>query len=156
MITKLPSLIFWIALFQFVGFILGKMSRAGIKDWYGALNKSAIHPPNIAFPVVWSVLYVGLAIVGWKLWNSRGEEWANFSWYIYLVQILMNWAWTPLFFQLHRVLLSFFWIVMLIILALTLIFFTWEQSKLILWILTPYTLWLMFAAYLTYIIWLEN
>lgn len=73
------------------------LTQANIPSWYEGLNKSGLTPPGPVFSIVWSILYALLAIVGWVLWCSRNESEMRSVFYLYSVQMLMNWAWTPLF-----------------------------------------------------------
>ncbi|MFO8677336.1 TspO/MBR family protein [Legionella pneumophila serogroup 1] len=91
------ELIAWIITFEAIGFFLGMLTQANIPSWYEELNKSGLTPPGPVFSIVWSILYALLAIVGWVLWCSRNESEMRSVFYLYSVQMLMNWAWTPLF-----------------------------------------------------------
>lgn len=73
------------------------LTQANIPSWYLGLNKSNLTPPGPVFSIVWSILYALLAITGWVLWRSRNESEMRSVFYLYSLQMLMNWAWTPLF-----------------------------------------------------------
>lgn len=76
--------------------------------------------------------------------------------YLYLVQLIMNWVWPPLFFQLHWIDFSFLWIVVMISLNVLIILKIKNMEKGIAFLLTPYFLWLIFADYLNGMIWILN
>lgn len=93
---------------------LGIMTQANIPSWYNGLHKSTLTPPGWVFSLVWSLLYALLAIVGFMLWQNRSKPQIKTILNLYLVQLIMNWAWTPLFFHLHWIGFSFLWILLMI------------------------------------------
>ena len=56
--------------------------------WYMSLNKPSWTPPGWAFPVVWSILYVFIAISGWRVYEAVGLATVPFA--VYGVQLLLN------------------------------------------------------------------
>lgn len=153
---KILPLILWIAVFQLVGYGLGVLTQDNIATWYLTLQKSSINPPQILFPIVWGCLYVMLAIAGWSLWNNQNSPRGKVIFSLYAVGILMNWAWTPIFFQFHLIQLGFYWIVMMILLTIIIILMSKQKNKLVYYLLLPYCLWLFFAGYLNWAIWIKN
>ena len=156
MTKKSISLICWILILQLIGYFLGQMTQHNIATWYLSLHKSSLTPPGIVFPIAWSILYTMLAISGWSLWQYRGQQQAKIALGVFSIQMLMNWLWTPLFFQLHLVGLSFFWIIGIALMTLITILLTKKRFKLSCIMLTPYFLWLVFASYLNGAIWILN
>lgn len=132
------------------------LTQANIPSWYEGLNKSGLTPPGPVFSIVWSILYALLAIVGWVLWCSRNESEMRSVFYLYSVQMLMNWAWTPLFFVLHWTGLGLLWILVMAGLTGLLILSLKNKEKSIAILLLPYLVWLLFAAYLNGVIWILN
>ena len=150
------KIIIWIVVFEAIGFFLGMLTQAHLYSWYEGLNKSALTPPGPVFSIVWSILYALLAIVGWVLWNNRDNIKIKYLIYLYFIQLVMNWAWTPIFFQLHWLGFSFLWIIVMIFLNAVIIAGIKNDKKVIALTLTPYFLWLIFAAYLNGVIWILN
>ncbi len=146
----------WIVTFEVIGFSLGLLTQANIHSWYEGLNKSTLTPPGWVFSIVWSILYVLLAVSGWALWRQRENIEMRPAIYLYMSQLLMNWAWTPLFFQLHWIGFSLIWIVILTSLTFFTIYSIKNKKKGISLLLTPYFIWLLFATYLNYAIWVLN
>lgn len=132
------------------------LTQANIPSWYEGLNKSGLTPPGPVFSIVWSILYALLAITGWVLWCSRNESEMRSVFYLYSVQMLMNWAWIPLFFVLHWTGLGFLWILVMASLTGLLILSLKNKKESIAILLLPYLVWLLFAAYLNGMIWLLN
>lgn len=150
------QLLIWIAAFQAIGFLFGLVTQANIDPWYLGLNKSSLTPPGIAFSIVWPILYVILAIVGWALARHQKQTQLKPIYHLYLLQMLMNWAWTPLFFQLKWIGFSFIWLVVLTCLNGLIIWRIQNKIRWIAIILLPYFLWLIFATYLNGTTWLLN
>ncbi|WP_231865854.1 TspO/MBR family protein [Legionella fallonii] len=150
------KLTIWIVAFEAIGFFLGLLTQANILSWYDGLNKSMLTPPGWVFSIVWSILYVLLAVVGWALWRQRENIEIRPALYFYTSQLLMNWAWTPLFFQLHWIGFSLIWILILTSLTFLTIYSIKNKNNEISLLLLPYFIWLLFATYLNYAIWLLN
>lgn len=150
------SLFLWILIFQLIGYSIGKLSQDGIVTWYKSIIKSPLNPPDFIFPIVWGVLYVLLAFIGWHLHFHRNKLNARFVFNVYAIQMIMNWFWTPLFFQFHLIGLGFFWIVGIVFFVLMAIFASLNKFNLISILLVPYLVWLIYAGYLNYFIWVHN
>lgn len=150
------SLFLWILSFQLIGFFIGKMTQSNILGWYPGLLKSPLNPPDFVFPIVWGLLYFLLAAIGWYLSSHRDKLRGNFIFSLFMIQMIMNWLWTPLFFQWHLIGFSFFWIIGIVFLVITLIFQSMKNVKSISILLTFYLIWLIFAGYLNYFIWTHN
>src|SRR5689334_20964229 len=71
-----------------VGFAIGMVNPPG--RWYAALNKPSFNPPNYVFGPVWSVIYVLIAVAGWRVWKAQGEAVGKFFWG---AQMALNFAW---------------------------------------------------------------
>ena len=103
----------------FVGFVgicflaatTGAMFRPG--DWYEQLRKPAWRPPNWVFPPAWTLLYLTIAVSGWLVWRTSGFAGAALPFAIYLVQLMLNASWSPIFFGMRRPDLAFIEVVML-------------------------------------------
>ena len=78
----------------------GAIFRPG--DWYKQLDKPRWRPPDWLFAPVWTVLYVLIALSGWLVWREAGFAGAALPLGVYALQLLLNAAWTPIFFGLHR------------------------------------------------------
>lgn len=150
---KWISLLLWIALFQCVGFLSGLLTQANITSWYAPLAKSSLTPQGFVFSIVWTLLYLLLAGTGW--WLSLQKHYRP-EYALFWIQMLLNWAWTPVFFHLHLtgwgvILLT----VMLVLNAWLILRLKARESRLYL-VLIPYFLWLLFATYLNMVIWMLN
>jgi len=153
--NKLIKLIFWIVLFQSIGFLLGLLTQANIYPWYEHLLKSSLTPPGFVFSIVWSLLYGLLAIIAWILSTNNTTASKKIT-VLFALQMLMNWIWTPLFFGLHWLIPSAIWLIGLTCLNVILIIECKKMHKTIALLLIPYLLWLLFASYLNVVIALMN
>ena len=71
-------------------------------EWYKSLNKPTWNPPNWIFAPVWSVLYLLMALAAWLVWKQYEWMGARLRLGLFVVQLLLNAAWTWTFFGLHR------------------------------------------------------
>lgn len=156
MSIKVKGALLWIMVFQIIGYCLGMITQYDIVSWYPTLRKSTLTPPDIVFPIVWFILYCMLAVSGYVLWQYRHQPKAKLALVFYVLQILLNWAWAPLFFYFHWIGVSFFCITAIIILTLITILITCKTYKLSCVLLIPYFIWLLFAGYLNAVIWILN
>lgn len=154
--SNIGALFLWIFVFLFMGFWLGKLTATYINPWYINLDKSNLTPPDITFSIVWTILYVLIAISGWLLWTAATRTKSNFLIYLFFAQMLLNWAWTPLFFFYKLTGWALLDLIVLFSLNLLLLFQCFKNHRLAFWLLVPYTLWLGFAMYLNAVIWLFN
>lgn len=144
----------WILGYQAIAYGIGMSTRANM-GWYDTLEKSTLNPPDIAFPIVWTILYVLLALAGWTIW--QGRKTAPKAFVAYWVQMALNWGWSFVFFVGHLVFIGFVWIVLLDIAMLVFIVMAWKADmKPAALLVLPTLLWGSFAGYLNYMIWVLN
>lgn len=156
MSTKIKGGLIWIMVFQAVGFFLGKLTQQDIVSWYSTLHKSSLTPPAIVFPIAWFILYCMIALSGYSLWQYRHQPQAKKALAFYTPQVILNWAWTPLFFYLHWIGASLFCITLIILFTFITMLITRKHYKFSCAMLIPYFIWLVFAGYLNAMIWLLN
>ncbi|WP_395141564.1 TspO/MBR family protein [Armatimonas sp.] len=124
--------------------------------WYAGLVKPSWNPPAWVFGPIWTLLYMLMAVSAWLIWHKGGwkTQWRALSWF--LVQLLLNAFWTPLFFGRHLLGLAFAEILVLwLALAVTLGLF-WRIRKVAAVLLIPYLIWVSIAATLNLAIWRLN
>lgn len=156
MIRKTVSLTLWVFCFQLIAYIIHEYFYLNLSLWYQALNKSPLHPPEALYPFIWSALYMMITIAGWLLWQDRKKPGAKSVLGYFGVQMLMNWAWTPLFFRFHFIGFSFFWTLGILFVTFLTIIRAAEKFETPAILLTPYLLWLLYVCYLTGFLWLNN
>ena len=125
-------------------------------DWYERLRKPSWRPPNWLFAPMWTVLYLMIAFAGWLVWRSAGFGGATTALALYALQLLLNAAWTPVFFGLHRPDLGFAVIVALwLAIAATIVAFA-PVNGLAALLMIPYLAWVSFASLLNFAVWRLN
>jgi tryptophan-rich sensory protein len=122
--------------------------------WYEGLQKPPLNPPNWVFAPVWSLLYLTIAVSGWLVWRARPASSTPLT--LWGSQLVLNAAWSMLFFGLHLPGIALCDIVLLlaVLVATTASFFRVRIPAGAL--LLPYTAWVCFAAYLNAGLWYLN
>lgn len=125
-------------------------------EWYAALKKPAWNPPGWVFGPVWTALYVMMAVAAWRVWRQGGWAAQRRPLRLFLLQLALNAAWTPLFFGLQWPGVAFAEIVMLwLAIAATHSAFR-HVCRSAAWLLVPYWIWVTFAAVLNFTLWRLN
>lgn len=122
-------------------------------EWYETLQKPSWTPPNWAFPVVWSVLYLMIAAAGWLVWETAGWTLAMAFW---CAQLALNGAWSWLFFGRRRMDLAFVDVVLLWLAIAGFVLLAWPISTLASLLFLPYLVWVTVAATLNLTVWRMN
>jgi len=140
-----------------VGFIGSIVTQTSIDGWYLGLEKPDFTPPNWLFAPVWTFIYILMGVALGLVWN-RGfhHVWVKTAFYHFGFQLLLNTAWSIVFFGLKLPLLGLFIIVSLFILILFTIKWFKVASPLAAYLLIPYAVWVAYAAILNYEIWRLN
>jgi benzodiazapine receptor len=133
-----------------LGTVSGRIAGAGEGNaWFVALAKPDLMPPGWVFGLVWTILYVLLGTVLAMLLHARGARRRGQALALFILQLAVNLAWSPLFFAFHRVDWALTAIGAMIVLTVALIVLTWPIRRLAALLLLPYLAWLCFAALLT-------
>ena len=153
-IKTLLKLLFWLIVCQLPGF-LGASTVPANMDWYHTLITPPLTPPDMIFMPVWELLYLLLGVAAFLALQHKNKHTTRAT-ALLLMQLVLNAAWTPIFFGLHHLLGAF----ILLLVMLTEGYFLHrafkEQDPLAAWLLWPYWGWLCFATYLTAGHWLLN
>ncbi len=143
----------WLAL-TFAAAAMGGIVMPG--EWYASLEKPSWNPPNWIFGPVWTALYILMAVAAWLVWTRGGWTTQMRPLTLFLVQLTLNAAWTPLFFGIKNPGLAFAEIILLwLAIAATLIVFR-PVSRTAAWLLAPYLAWVSFALWLNFTLWQLN
>ena len=122
-------------------------------EWYEALAKPAWTPPNWVFPPTWTVLYVMIALAGWRVFEKQGFVPALIVW---IVSLQLNAAWSVLMFKEHLIGYALADIAALWLSITAFIALTWNTNRLASLLFVPYLAWVSFAAALNFAIWQLN
>jgi tryptophan-rich sensory protein len=146
-----------ILLSELAGVIGSMFTTPSIRGWYAGLAKPDFAPPNWIFGPVWTMLFVLMGIAAFLVWrkglNRRDVRTALG---LFIGQLILNTLWSIIFFGLHSPGGAFGEIIFLwLSILLTIIVFA-RISKPAAWLLVPYIVWVTFAAYLNFSIWMRN
>lgn len=133
---------------------VGSLSMPGA--WYASLNKPSWNPPSWVFGPVWTVLYAAMAVAAWLVWRRGGLARQRGAMGLFLLQLALNAAWSPVFFGMQRMGLAL--VVMMLLwaaIAATMVAF-FRVSRGAGWLLVPYLAWVSFAAVLNFTLWRLN
>jgi benzodiazapine receptor len=128
----------------------GAQFRPG--DWYAGLIKPDWTPPNWIFPVVWSVLYLMIAVAGWLIFAASNRT-LKILW---VIQLALNGLWSWIFFGMHLIGLGMIDILAIFFCTLILLAFAYKFSRAVVWLMAPYLLWIGYASALNVAIYFLN
>ncbi|MCB1072099.1 MAG: tryptophan-rich sensory protein [Chlamydiales bacterium] len=144
--AKIPSLILWYLPVAFIQFLSSRVTIASINPWYKSLNKAPWNPPPWVFGPTWMLLYLMMAVAVWIVFLTKPKTSKHkFAYTLFFMQLLVNGAWSFLFFGMH----SPGWalvdlIVLIFLLVLTFVSF-YRICSLAGWLLIPYLIWSLYA-----------
>lgn len=126
-----------------VGTFIGTQTAPGA--WYEALEKPPFNPPNWVFGPVWFILYVLIAIAGWR---TALREPIGIAMALWVGQMLLNWAWSPMFFQAQMLWGALAIIIPMLGAIVGFILVSWSRDKMAALCFVPYAGWVTFATLL--------
>lgn len=144
----LKPLVWFLLLSWGVGGLSAFLTRNEM-DIYTRLNQPALAPPSWVFPVVWSILFTLMGISAWLVYLRPRTEAREGALTAFGLQLLVNFAWTLIFFNAHAYWAAFWWLLLLWALIVAMIFLMCKVRPLAAWLQVPYLLWVSFAGYLT-------
>ena len=142
--------LFTVPLVLLLGFLSGQVGSNAESMWFQSLVKPAIFPPPMWFGIVWSILYVlmGLALaMVCAAWGARGRTAAIVA---FALQLIVNLAWSPVFFAMHRIKEALIVIGVLDVLVIVTIVLFWRVRRVAALLLLPYLAWIAFATLLNW------
>ncbi|HEU0085977.1 MAG TPA: TspO/MBR family protein [Candidatus Paceibacterota bacterium] len=151
------KLIISIILPQLAGLIGALFTTPAIKDWYVDIIKPELNPPSFVFGPVWTILFILMGISFFIIWKKGlDRKDVKIALGVFIVQLVLNSLWSIIFFGFENPGLAFIEIIFLWIAILATIILFWKISKPAAWLLVPYILWVSFASYLNYMIYVLN
>ncbi len=124
--------------------------------WYAQLDKPSWNPPDWIFGPVWTVLYIMMAVAAWRVWLKGGWCAKKGPLSLFLVQLGINAAWTPVFFGLREPGWAFAAIVILFMFILMTLHAFRAADRTAAVLMVPYAAWVAFAGALNFTIWIMN
>lgn len=154
--TKLKILIFSILIPLFIGGLSAIISMNGMIAFKSVI-KPSLTPPSILFPIVWTILYILMGISSYLVYTSSAYKGKiDNALTVYGLQLGFNFLWSILFFNFKAYLFSFIWLILLWILIIITIIKFYKISIVSSYLLLPYIIWVSFAGYLNFGIYLLN
>jgi tryptophan-rich sensory protein len=146
----------FIGLCEAVGLLSGLISREGTALYGQMAQKPPLTPPGWVFPVVWTVLYALMGIGAARVWSAPKTQARSRGLNLFVAQLIINFFWSPIFFNARAYGLAFFWLLLLWALVFLMIREFRKVDKPAAFLQIPYLLWLTFAAYLNWVVWQMN
>ena len=134
-----------------IGWLIGATNLPG--EWYAGLAKPDFVPPNWAFPIAWTILYVMIAIAGWRTYRREPRGKAMLAW---VAQLALNFAWSPVMFTMHQIGAALVILIGLFVAIVGYIGLEMSRDRLAAALFVPYAAWVAFAGVLNAAIWRLN
>ncbi len=123
-------------------------------DTFKEISKP-INVPSILFPIVWSILYLLMSISCYLITESKDKN-KDSAILIYAIQLIINSIWSLIFFGFGAYLFAFIWLLLLLVLIIVMMVKFYKIDKRAAYLNIPYVLWVIFAGYLNFGIYLLN
>jgi benzodiazapine receptor len=143
--------LFTVPLILLLGIVSGRVANSGYGNpWFDALVKPELMPPGATFGIVWTILYILLGLSLAIILNARGAKGRGLAIGLFVVQMLLNFSWSPIFFGMHQVRTALFVILAMLAISaiVTVLFLRIRRTAGLL--MLPYLAWLAFASVLNY------
>ena len=142
--------LFTVPLIMALGSLSGYLSNSGYGTaWFDTLVKPDIMPAGWVFGAAWTILYIMLGLSIAMILNARSARGRGAAIALFVVHMLGNFAWSPLFFGAHQITGALWLLFALLGSAIVLAFLFARIRKAAAWLLVPYMIWLSFATMLT-------
>ena len=122
---------------------------------YQEINQPPLAPPGFLFPIVWTILFILMGISSAMVYITAPDK-SQKALTVYALQLVVNFAWSLIFFNLRVFFFAFIWILLLLALIVWMIYEFWKINKVAAYLQIPYLLWVTFATYLNFIIFILN
>lgn len=147
----------WVVVFEIISASIGYATQPQVDGWYAALERPWFTPPNLAFPIMWTLLYALIGAAGFYIWQSRKDGTAGRQRLsIFMVYMALNWSWSFIFFTQEQLFIGLLWILVMNIAALALIAISWKPQRRVAVLMIPPVCWTLFAALLNGAFWWLN
>ena len=134
-----------------LGFVSGRLGGDAASDpWFIALDKPAIFPPPAAFGIVWPILYTLMGLAAAMVCAAWGSRYRLPAILAFVLQLLINLTWSPMFFGAHEITFGLYVIALLDVAVLVTIVLFWQVRRSAALLLVPYLAWILFATVLNY------
>ncbi|MBR4434711.1 MAG: tryptophan-rich sensory protein [Clostridia bacterium] len=146
--TKNPTKTYIISIAIALGAgLISSLVSMGKMEEYSALKQPPLSPPSWLFPVVWTILFVLMGVSAARVYLNSSEDFP-FALKLYVLQLVLNVLWTPLYFALNLRLAAFVLLVLLLIAVVYMTYEFYKTDRTAAYLQIPYIVWLVFAGYL--------
>ena len=140
-----------VPLILLLGTVSGRAANSGYGNpWFDTLVKPDAMPPASTFGIAWTLLYILLGIALAMILHAKGSQGRGLALSLFAAQMLLNFAWSPVFFAMHQVRTAFIMILAMLALSAATAFLFSKIRRQAALLMLPYLAWLAFAAYLNY------
>lgn len=150
------SYLFFIGICVLTGAIGSFATMPEIQGWYQGIQKPLWTPPSGIFGPVWTLLYILMGIAAARVWKKRSVRPVTAAMIVFAVQLILNGAWSFIFFGAHRPDFAFAEIILLWLMIILMVKVFWSIDKPAAGLMAPYLLWVSFASCLNFAIWQMN
>lgn len=148
--------LFWILGVEAVGALSGFLSRDGVELYNEVIRQPPLSPPAIVFPIVWTILFLLMGVSAARIYALPASPQRTRALQIFAAQLGFNFFWSIIFFNLQTFGFAFLWLLVLWELILWMIVAFRKLDPVAGWLQLPYLLWVAFAGYLNFGVWLLN
>ena len=133
-----------------LGALSGRVGGGARTPWFASLVKPSLYPPPATFGIVWTVLYLLMGVALAMVVTARGAPGRGLAIGVFVVQFLLNLAWSPVFFGMELLVPGFYLLLAIDLAVLVTVVLFYRVRPLAAWLLMPYLAWVLFAAVLNW------
>lgn len=139
-----------------IGAIAGIFTSQSVPEWYATLNRPSFNPPKAIFGPVWTTLYLLMGVSLFLIWNQNVSKQRNVAILVFIIQLLLNFGWSFIFFYFNLIGLALVEIILLWFSIVIMLVLFYKIKPMASYINIPYLLWVTFALVLNYCYYLLN
>ena len=141
---------------EFVGILSFLLSCQGMVLYRETVRKPPLTPPGTVFGIVWTVLYALMAIGAARVDAAPDSRARQRALNEFIIQLTLNFFWSLIFFNVRSYGLALLWLVFLWVFVVRMISAFRKTDSPAAWLQIPYLVWVTFAVYLNYGVWILN
>lgn len=134
----------------------GLVTAVSVNGWYQALEKPPFNPPDWIFGPVWTLLFLFMAVAGWRVWRSNPGPATRPALTAWAVQLALNLTWSTLFFGLRAIGAALVEIILLLAAIILTTVLMWRHDRVAGLLFLPYMVWVGFAGVLNAALYILN
>lgn len=143
--------LFFVPVVVLLGFLSGVVAGSTADNpWFANLVKPELYPPPATFGIAWTILYIMMGLAAALVASASGAKGRGIALVLFGVQLILNLAWSPVFFAMHQIQWALFILIALELVVWATVFMFWRVRRLAGLLLLPYVAWLAFATILNW------